>query len=121
MKIIDEQINFSNFYHNQSYSEIANDLLDLRPPKYISSSINLQRLGYPSKYGVIFGVTDNYKLGDNTCQIFDVIGPIPLSTAIIFHKYESKESESSSREEENIELNFTITTPWDVYLYDLYM
>lgn len=113
MKIIDEQINFSNFYHNQTYSKIVDDLLELRAPKYISSSIDLQRLGYPSKYGVVFSVITIYELGDNTCTVFDVIGPIPLPPPSFFINMNPRSMNLIPSEEENIELNFTTTTPWD--------
>ena len=113
MKIIDEQINFSNFYHNQTHSKIVDDLLEVRAPKYISSSTDLQRLGYPSKYGVIFSVIEIYKLGDNICQVFDLIGPIPLPPPSFFINMNPRSLNLFPGEEENIELNFTTTTPWD--------
>jgi hypothetical protein len=113
MKIIDEQINFSNFYHNQTYSKIVDELLEARAPKYISSSTDLQRLGYPSKYGVIFSVIEIYKLGDNICQVFDLIGPIPLPPPSFFINMNPRSLNLFPGEEENIELNFTTTTPWD--------
>ena len=113
MRIIEEQINFSNFYHNQTYSKIVDDLLEIRVPNYISSSIDLQTLGYPSKYGIIFSVITIYKLGDNICQVFDVIGPIPLPPPSFFITMNPRNLNLFPGEEENIELNFTTTTPWD--------
>ncbi len=113
MKIIDEQINFSNFYHNRTYSKIVDSLLEERAPKYISSSTNLQRFGYPSKYGVVFSAMEIYKLGDNICQVFDLIGPIPLPPPSFFINMNPGTLTLLPGEEENIELNFTTTTPWD--------
>lgn len=113
MKIMDEQINFSNFYHNQTYSQIVDDLLEERTPKYISSSTDLQRIGYPSKYGLVFSVMEIYKLGDNICQVFDLIGPIPLPPPSFFINMNPGTLTLLPGEEENIELNFTTTTPWN--------
>jgi hypothetical protein len=113
MRIIDEQINFSNFYHNRTYSKVVDDLLELRAPRYISSSVDLQSLGYPSKYGVVFSVITIYKLGDNLCQVFDVIGPIPLPPPFFFISMNPRNLDLFPGEDENIELNFTTTTPWD--------
>jgi hypothetical protein len=113
MRIIDEQINFSNFYHNRTYSKVVDYLLELRTPRYISSSVDLQSLCYPSKYGVIFSVITIYKLEDNYCQVFDVIGPIPLPPPSFFINMNPRNLVLFPGEEGDIELNFTTTTPWD--------
>jgi hypothetical protein len=62
---------------------------------------------------VVFSVITIYELGDNTCTVFDVIGPIPLPPPSFFINMNPRSMNLIPSEEENIELNFTTTTPWD--------
>jgi hypothetical protein len=113
MKVIQEQHNITDFYHNQNHSQIISDLLKEKKPNYVTSSVDLRHFGYPSKYGVIFGIIDIYQINDTICKVLDIVGPIPLPPPYFFINLNPRTLNLYPNDEANVELNFTTNTPWN--------
>ncbi|MGD9533473.1 MAG: hypothetical protein AB7V56_06875 [Candidatus Nitrosocosmicus sp.] len=113
MKIIKEKNNITDFYHNSNHSTIVDELLKIRQPNYITSSLDLGDFGYPSKYGIIFTTINIYQVNDAVCKVVDNLGPITLPPPYFNINLNPRTINLYPYDESDVEMNFTTNNPWD--------